>query len=130
MMNWSTAVPAISAAFVASLVEAVEAFTIVLAVATLRGCGPRRWVLPPGLVCWRASSCCSARFSTASRFLRCSSRYGIMLLLFGMGWLRKASLRAAGVIPLHDEEAIFAAEAAELSEPARGRQRNLSGPPA
>lgn len=34
---WSTAMRAIGAAFVASLVEVVEAFTIVLAVAILRG---------------------------------------------------------------------------------------------
>src|ERR1700736_3555507 len=39
-MTWSTAAPAISAAFLASLVEVVEAFTIVLAVATLRGWRP------------------------------------------------------------------------------------------
>src|SRR5262249_58254026 len=49
----------------------------------------------------------------------------ILLLLFGMGWLRKASLRAAGVIPLHDEDAIFAAEAAELSEHAHRQRQNL-----
>jgi uncharacterized membrane protein len=42
-----------------------------------------------------------------------------------MGWLRKASLRAAGIIPLHDEDAIFAAEAAQLDQQARRQQRNL-----
>src|SRR5436190_1756462 len=40
MLIWSTAAPAIGAAFLASLVEVVEAFTIVLAVATLRGWRP------------------------------------------------------------------------------------------
>jgi Ca2+/H+ antiporter, TMEM165/GDT1 family len=40
MLEWSTAAPAIGAAFLASLVEVVEAFTIVLVVATLRGWKP------------------------------------------------------------------------------------------
>lgn len=40
MISWTVAAPAIGAAFVASLVEAVEAFTIVLAVGTLRGWRP------------------------------------------------------------------------------------------
>jgi uncharacterized membrane protein len=46
-------------------------------------------------------------------------------LLFGMRWLRKAILRAAGVIPLHDETAAFAAETAELREQARRHEARL-----
>jgi len=40
MPVWTTIAPAVTAAFLASLVEAVEAFTIVLAVATIRGPRP------------------------------------------------------------------------------------------
>src|SRR6267143_846622 len=39
---------------------------------------------------------------------------GVLLLLFGMRWLRKAILRAAGVIALHDEAEAFAEKSAAL----------------
>jgi uncharacterized membrane protein len=125
MMAWSTAAPAISAAFLASLVEVVEAFTIVLAVATLRGWRPAALGTAAGLGVLAGIVLLLGPLLDRVPISSLQLAIGILLLLFGMGWLRKASLRAAGVIPLHDEEAIFAAEAAELSEEARRRQRNL-----
>ena len=48
---WAVAAPAVGAAFLASLVEVVEAFTIILAVATLRGWRPR-WGRLVRSGCW------------------------------------------------------------------------------
>jgi uncharacterized membrane protein len=126
MIAWSTAAPAISAAFLASLVEVVEAFTIVLAVATLRGWRPAALGTAGGLGLLAGIVLLLGPLLDRVPMSSLQLAIGILLLLFGMGWLRKASLRAAGVIPLHDEEAIFAAEAAELNEEARRRQRNLA----
>src|SRR5215469_11729945 len=126
MMTWSTAVPAVAAAFLASIVEVVEAFTIVLAVATLRGWRPAAVGTAGGL---GVLACIVLLLGPVLDRIPITSlqlAIGILLLLFGMGWLRKASLRAAGIIPLHDEDAIFAAETAELSEHRRGHSESLN----
>src|SRR6266436_2298025 len=124
-LSWSTAAPAISAAFFASLVEVVEAFTIVLAVATLRGWRPAVLGTLAGLALLALTVIVLGPLLDRVPLHALQLAIGILLLLFGMGWLRKAALRAAGIIKLHDEEAIFAAETAELSAEARRRSASL-----
>ena len=124
-MIWSTAAPAVTAAFLASLVEAVEAFTIVLAVATLRGWRPALLGTTAGLGVLAGIILALGPLLDRVPIASLQLAIGILLLLFGMGWLRKASLRAAGVIPSHDEDAIFAAETRELTKQADRRRRSL-----
>ena len=125
MLTWSTVAPAVTAAFLTSLVEVVEAFTIVLAVATLRGWRPAAVGTAAGLAVLAGIVVLLGPLLDRVPIASLQLAIGILLLLFGMGWLRKASLRAAGVIALHDEDAIFTAEADQLSEQARQQQRNL-----
>ncbi len=109
----------ILASFMASMVECIEALTVVLAVGAIRG--------------WR-----SALAGTAAALLvllllvvmfgRSLSEIplpivqvfvGTLLLMFGLRWLRKAILRSAGIIALHNEAESFSKETAALSKEKR-----------
>jgi uncharacterized membrane protein len=106
--------PAVTAAFLASLVEAVEALTIVLAVGTVRGWRPAGLGALAGLVLLALLVLILGPVLSAVPLKLLQFSIGVLLLLFGMRWLRKAILRAAGIIALHDEEKAFAATSGEL----------------
>src|SRR5437588_11506942 len=114
-----------AAAFLASLVEAVEALTIILAVATVRGWRPAGLGAGAGLVVLVLIVVGLGPLLDHVPLHLLQLTIGVLLLLFGMRWLRKAILRAAGVIPLHDEAAAFATETAELRELARRHETRL-----
>jgi uncharacterized membrane protein len=130
MISLTTAAPAVGAAFVASLVEVVEAFTIVLAAGTLRGWRGAVAGTAAGLATLALIVVALGPFLDRVPFHLLQLVIGVLLLLFGMGWLRKAALRTAGIIALHDENAAFAAETANLSDtttPRRGGFDWLAG---
>jgi uncharacterized membrane protein len=118
--------PVITAAFLASLVEAVEALTIVLAVATVRGWRPAGLGALAGLAVLALIVAALGPLLGHVPLRLLQFVIGVLLLLFGMRWLRKAILRAAGVIPLHDEAKAFATETAELREQARRNEARLN----
>src|ERR1700712_3093046 len=117
--------PVVTAAFLASLVEAVEALTIVLAVAAVRGWRPAALGAVAGLGALALRVVALGPLLDRVPLHLLQLVIGVLLLLFGMRWLRKAILRSAGVIPLHDEAIAFAAETAELREQDRRNEARL-----
>jgi uncharacterized membrane protein len=110
-MQWAIA----TAAFLASAVEFVEAFTIVLVVGIT--------------INWRSSllGAFAAAITLAVIIATLGVALikwvpindfrlivGIILILFGLKWLKKAILRYSGLKALHDEEAIFEETMAEI----------------
>jgi len=124
-VTWSVAAPAVSAAFAASVVEVVEAFTIVLAVGTLRGWRPAAVGTLAALIVLGLLIIGLGPLLDRMPLHLLQLLIGVLLLWFGMGWLRKAILRSAGVIPLHDEAAAYAAETRHLAREAERRAASL-----
>src|SRR6516162_3172093 len=116
---------AVIAAFLASLVEAVEALTIVLAVAIVRGLRPAILGALAGLLVLALIVVALGPLLDRVPLYVLQIAIGVLLLLFGMRWLRKAILRAAGLIARHDETIAFTSETEELREQARRHEQRL-----
>src|SRR5262249_44476334 len=92
-------------AFFASAVGVVEATTIVLAVGLTRG-----WRAPLVGTALAVATLAIIVAAFGVTLVAVIPRQvllglvGALLLLFGLRWLRKAVLRFAGIIALHDEE--------------------------
>ena len=125
-MTWSVAAPAVLSAFLASVVEIIEAFTIVLAVGTLRGWRPALAGTAAALAVLAAMVLALGPLLDRVPLHLLQLVIGVLLLLFGMGWLRKAILRAGGAMAMHDEDAIFAAETEELRRQSERRAESLA----
>lgn len=101
--------------FIASVVECVEAWTIVVAVGLTRG-----WRAPLiGVLAAIGVIGVLVAIFGVTIVERIDEHLfevvvGTLLLLFGLRWLRKAILRYAGVIALHDEDRIYREEVAVL----------------
>ena len=114
-MSWAHVGTVILAAFLASLVEFVEALTIVLAVGTTRGWRSALIGAGAGALVLTVLTLAAGPALQQIPLTSLQLVIGVLLLLFGMRWLGKAILRAGGVIGLHDEAAIYAQETAALA---------------
>ena len=114
LIDWGHAWPTVLAAFLASTVEFVEALTVVLAVGTVRGWRGALAGSGAALVVLLVIVAALGPALTRVPLDVVQLGVGTLLLLFGLRWLRKAILRAAGVIPKHDEAAAFAKESEAL----------------
>ncbi|MCJ2049139.1 hypothetical protein [Methylobacterium sp. J-070] len=113
-VDWVHAWPTALAAFLASAVEFVEALTVVLAVGAMRGWRGALTGTAAALVALLTVVLLFGPLLTRIPLQAVQLIVGSLLLLFGLRWLRKAILRAAGVIPLHDETAAYARETGSL----------------
>jgi uncharacterized membrane protein len=101
-----------AAVFLACAVEAVEALTIVLAAGTARGWRSAGQGAASGLLVLAAIVAALGPTVALVPLTALRLVVGALLLVFGLQWLRKAVLRAAGHKDLHDENAIFTRELA------------------
>lgn len=114
------------AVFLACVVEAVEAVTIVLAAGTARDWRSALTGVAAGLV---TLAVIVAALGPALSLIPLGGLrlfVGGLLLVFGLQWLRKAILRASGFKALHDETLIYARALATADATDSGRRGGVA----
>ncbi len=108
--------------FLACAVEAVEALTIVLAVGQTRSWRSALWGTGAAALALVVGVALLGNALTRLPIDDLRIVVGALLLIYGVQWLRKAILRAAGLKALHDEAGIYEheREVALATEPAPG----------
>jgi len=118
LLSW----PTLLSSGLACFVEMVEALTIVLAVAVVRGWRTAWAGAIPAIVVLALIVILGGPLLRHLDLRPLQIVVGTLLILFGMRWLRKAILRAAGRIPTHDEDMAFEHEV-EVLQNAEQRRR-------
>ena len=113
-LSWTHLGTSMMASFFASLVEGVEALTVILAVGSVRGWRSALVGAASGVAVLLGLVLLLGRALTHLPLGIVQLVVGVLLVLFGLRWLRKAILRAAGLIALHDEEAAFRKNASAM----------------
>jgi uncharacterized membrane protein len=125
MTDITAIVSTVTAAFLGSFVEVVEAFTIILAVGLSRGWRPAFVGTALALIVLAALILGLGPLLELVPIGLLQFVIGTLLILFGLRWLRKAILRASGFIALRDEERAFAAEADLLKRRSAERRADV-----
>lgn len=112
------------AVFGASAVEMVEALTLVVAAGTRSWSSALRGAVAAVVLLGVLVGIGGVPLVEYTPIDALRVAVGTMLLLLGFGWLRKAVLRSAGLIAIHDENAIYARTVADL---ARGERPGKEG---
>jgi len=123
MATWVHAAPAVIASFLASLVEVVEALTVILAVGSIRGWRSALMGTAGGVLVLVVLVVVLGESLLQAPLVAVRLLVGTLALLFGARWLRKAMLRATGIIPLHDENIVFSKETTALRQTAMHHAR-------
>jgi uncharacterized membrane protein len=120
------ALPLILTVFIACVVEAVEALTIVLATGITREWRSTFQGMAAALV---ALAVITAAIGPAINELPLTALrvvVGALLAIFGLQWLRKAVLRATGYKALHDEASAYLREVTAAQQAQKESKRGVS----